>query len=106
MPHSSRQRWVGHGSNTLSHRPGGTILRSRVLRETASLMRAAPTFRLPTLYAAMIEHIAQGRLPPRENRIDPRVVKKKMSNLGKKRPRHYPPPQSQRPFEQSVVMIK
>ncbi len=78
----------------------------RVLRETAPLMRAAPTFRLPTLYAAMIKHIAQGRLPARENRINPRVVKKKMSKFGKKRPQHYYPPQPQRPFEQSVVMLK
>jgi len=54
----------------------------------------------------MIKHIAQGRLPPRENRINPRVVKKKMSNFGKKKPQHYHPPQPQRPFEQSVVMLK
>jgi len=78
----------------------------RVLRETAPLMRAAPTFRLPTLYAAMIRHITRGILPPRENRINPRVVKKKMSNFGKKRAEHYHPPQPQRPFEQSVVILK
>ncbi|MEK7732518.1 MAG: IS4 family transposase, partial [Planctomycetota bacterium] len=52
----------------------------RVLRETAPLMRAAATERLPFLYAATIRHIAQGGLPPRDNRINPRVVKKKMSN--------------------------
>ena len=34
----------------------------RVLREIAPLLRAAPTDRLPFLYAAMIQHIAQGRL--------------------------------------------
>jgi hypothetical protein len=58
----------------------------RVLRETAPLMRAAPTDRLPTLYAARIRHIAQGRLPPRDNRIHPRVIKKKMSNFPQKTP--------------------
>jgi hypothetical protein len=78
----------------------------RVLRETAPLMRAAPASRLPILYAAMIRHIAQGRLPPREKRINPRVVKKKMSNFGKKRPEHYHPPQPQTPFPQSVVILK
>ncbi len=56
--------------------------------------------------AAMIQHIAQGRLPPRANRIDPRVVQKKMSNFGKKRPEHCHPPQSRRPFEQSVVIFE
>jgi hypothetical protein len=61
-------------------------------------MRAAPAFRLPILYAAMIEHIAQGRLPPRENRINPRVVRKKMSNFGKKRAEHYHAPQPQTSF--------
>jgi hypothetical protein len=78
----------------------------RVLRETAPLMRAAPTSRLPTLYAAMIRHIAQGVLPPRDNRINPRVVKKKMSNFAKKRAEHLHPHQPQRPFDQSVVILK
>ena len=78
----------------------------RVLRETAPLMRAAPTVRLPALYNAMIRHIAQGQLPPRDNRVNPRVVKKKMSNFGKKRPEHYHLTQPQSPFEQSVVILK
>jgi len=78
----------------------------RVLRETAPLLRAAPTDRLPFLYAAMIQHIAQGRLPPRDNRINPRVVKKKMSNFAKKRPEHCHPPQPQTSFEQAVVILK
>ncbi|MCK4658173.1 MAG: hypothetical protein KAV82_01500 [Phycisphaerae bacterium] len=41
------------------------------------------------LYPAMIKHISQGRLPRRENHINPRVVKKKMSNFGKKMAEHY-----------------
>ena len=78
----------------------------RVLRETAPLMRAAPACRLPILYAAMIQHTAQGRLPPRANRINPRVVKKKTSNFGKKRAEHYRLPQPQTTFQQSVVILK
>ena len=85
----------------------------RVLRETAPLMRAAPDARLPTLYAGMIAHIAQGRLPLRDHRINPRVVKKKMSNpshlrtcFPKKRPEHCHPPQPQTAFEQAVVILK
>jgi len=78
----------------------------RVIRETAPLMRAAPTCQLPCLYAAMIQHIATGRLPARDNRINPRVVKRKMSNFAKKRPEHYHPPQPQRSFLESVVMLK
>ena len=78
----------------------------RVLRETVPLMRAAPASRLPILYAAMLKHLAQGRLPPRENRINPRVVKKKMSDFGKKRPEHYHVPQPQTSFQQSAVSLK
>jgi hypothetical protein len=78
----------------------------RVLRETIPILRAAPTCQLPCLYAAMIQHIAAGRLPPRDNRINPRVVKRKMSNFSKKRPEHYHPPQPQRAFLESVVILK
>lgn len=78
----------------------------RVIRETAPLLRAAPTSQLPCLYAAMIQHIAAGRLPARDNRINPRVVKRKMSKFAKKRPEHYHPPQPQRSFLESVVILK
>jgi hypothetical protein len=77
----------------------------RVIRETIPLLRAAPTEQLPLLYDAMIRHIAQGRLPPRDGRINPRVIKIKMSNFKKKRPEHYRPRQPSRSFQQSVVML-
>ena len=48
----------------------------------------------------------EGRLPPRDNRINPRVVKKKMSNFGKKRPEHCHVPQPPTSFQQSVVILK
>jgi len=78
----------------------------RVLRETAPRMRAAPAHQLPMLYAAMIAPIAQGRLPPRDHRINPRVVKKKMSNFAKKRPEHYRVQHPQTSLEQAVVILK
>ena len=71
-----------------------------------ALILSAPASRLPILYSAMIQHIAQERLPSRENRINPRVVKKKMSNFGKKRPEHYHVPKPQTTFRQSVVIFK
>jgi hypothetical protein len=78
----------------------------RVLRETAPLMRAAPAVRLPTLFAGMIAHIARGVLPPRDNRINPRVIKKKMSNFPKKRPEHHHILHPQTSFEQAVRILK
>jgi len=78
----------------------------RVIRETIPMMLAAAAERLPFLYAAMIRHIAQDRLSPRDNRINPRVVKRKMSNFAKKRPEHCPPPQPQTSIEQAVRIVK
>lgn len=78
----------------------------RVIRETIPIMRAAPTEQLPLLYLAMIRAIAAGRLPPRRDRINPRVVKVKMSNYAKKRPEHYAPPPPQKPFHAAVVILK
>ena len=78
----------------------------RVIRETIPIMRAAPTELLPYLYAALIQHIAAGRLPDRANRTNPRVVKTKMSNFAKKRPEDYNLPPPQKPFEQAVVILK
>jgi len=78
----------------------------RVIQETIPLLRAASTEKLPRLYAGMILHIAQGRLPPRDNRINPRVVKCKMSKFKKKRPEHDKLPQPQKHFLATVVMLK
>jgi len=69
-------------------------------------MRAARVEQLPILYRAMIRSIASGKLPLRRNRINPRVVKVKMSNFAKKRAEHYRHPPPQKPFEQAVVILK
>ena len=77
----------------------------RVIREAIPLLRAAPAARVPLLYQAMIAQIALGRLPPREGRINPRVVKVKMSNFPKKRPEHYHLPHPTKSFKASIVML-
>jgi hypothetical protein len=76
----------------------------RVIRETIPLMRAAPVAQLPCLYQAMLAHIAHGRLPPREDRINPRVVKVKMSNYAKKQTGDRGT--WVKPFGSTVVMLK
>ena len=78
----------------------------RVLRGIAPLLRKASADRLPTLYAGMIAHIAQGVLPLRDNRTNPRVVKKKRSNFPKKRAEHYRVQHPQTSFEQAVRILK
>jgi hypothetical protein len=78
----------------------------RVLRETTPLLHTASAERLPTLYRGMIAHIARGVLPLRDHRINPRVIKKKMSNFPKKRPEHYRVQHPQTSFEQAVRILK
>jgi len=78
----------------------------RIIREAIPIMRAAPTVQLPNLYQFLIQSIACGRLPPRDNRINPRVVKIKISNFQKKKPQHLHCLQPQRSFIASVVMLK
>jgi len=77
----------------------------RIIRDTVADMRNAPAPNLPRLYQGMLLLIGQCRLPPRENRINPRVIKKKMSKWLKKRPEHYRPLQPTKPFKEAVVML-
>ena len=74
------------------------------MQERIPLMRAAPVAQLPCQYEAMLAHIAHGRLPPRENRINPRVVKVKMSNYAKKQPADHGT--WVKPFGSAVIMLK
>lgn len=56
-------------------------------------------------YQRLLEEIRQFKLPPRENRCHPRVVKRKISNFPKKRPQHYKQDKLKKPFEQSIVTL-
>jgi hypothetical protein len=56
-------------------------------------------------YQTLIEEIAEELLPSRRNRINPRVVKRKMSRWKKKRPEHRNCPQPKHKFIKSIVMI-
>lgn len=57
-------------------------------------------------YDALLTEMAQERTDPRRNRINPRVIKRKMSKWPKKRPEHCHPPPLQKTFEESVVMTR
>jgi hypothetical protein len=56
-------------------------------------------------YEGLLAEIAEEVLPQRRNRINPRVIKRKMSNWRKKRPEHRHFPQPTKNFHQSVVML-
>ena len=57
-------------------------------------------------YQALIEEIATELLPPRRNRINPRVIKRKMSRWKKKRPEHRNYPQPKQQFAKSIAMLR
>jgi hypothetical protein len=55
-------------------------------------------------YQALLAEMLTEQLGPRRNRINPRVIKRKMSKWNKKQPHHRHPPPLLKTFEQSVVM--
>jgi hypothetical protein len=57
-------------------------------------------------YAALLGEMGQERLPPRANRVNPRVVKRKMSRFKKKRPEHRPALRLKKAFAETVVMLR
>jgi hypothetical protein len=78
----------------------------RIVRETIQTMRDARTEQLPMLYRGMIAQIAAARLPPREERINPRVIKVvRPSNFPVKKPEHRKWPQPKKKFVDSIVML-
>jgi len=56
-------------------------------------------------YRALLWEMNDERCDPKRNRINPRVIKRKMSGWPKKRPQHKHPPPPTKTFKQSVVVI-
>lgn len=67
--------------------------------------RATSPASLEQWYQALLWEMSRERVEPRRNRINPRVIKQKMSKWRKKRPEHFHPPPLQKTFEESVVML-
>ena len=56
-------------------------------------------------YKALVEEISEEILPDRRNRINPRVIKKKMSCWEKKKPEHRHYPQPAKEFRPAIVLL-
>jgi hypothetical protein len=75
------------------------------------LLDAIPEFQmvapehLPQLYRRLLRDIAQVILPPRRNRINPRVVRRRQVKFNTKRPQHYHWPQPTRTFREAIALI-
>ena len=76
-----------------------------VVRNAVDQFQMTATEQLGTLYHRLLHDIADGRLPKRRLRSNPRVVKRKMSNFLKKRPEHANWPQPQLPWQEAFVLI-
>lgn len=55
-------------------------------------------------YQALLSELREETIGPRRNRINPRVIKRKMSRWSKARPQHRRQPSLTKTFEQTVVM--
>lgn len=55
-------------------------------------------------YRLLLEELAHERTEPRRNRVNPRVVKRKMSKFAKKRPEHRHRPPLKKTFAETVVI--
>ena len=56
-------------------------------------------------YEDLLAEVGEEVLPERRDRINPRVIKRKMSNWRKKRPEHRNYPQPTKKFRQTIVML-
>lgn len=77
----------------------------RVIRLAWSDFQRSAPVEHARLYAALLADVLAHRLPPRPNRLNPRVVKQKMSNYPVKRPHHRHWPQPTKPFRDAVVLL-
>ena len=55
-------------------------------------------------YKALLDEMARERIESRRNRVNPRVIKRKMKNWLKKRPEHRHRPPLTKTFMESVVL--
>lgn len=77
----------------------------QVISRAIPRMQAAKTELLPALYDMMLDEIASQLNPPRRNRINPRVVKQKMSKFHCKRPEHYKIQQPKTAFYEAIHVL-
>jgi len=74
------------------------ILRMRLAQAPAG--RAA----VERWWEDLLMEVGEEELPARRDRINPRVIKKKMSQWPKKRPHHRKPPRPSMPFQDSILI--
>jgi len=77
----------------------------RIISDAISEFQMTTPGQLERLYQRLLTDIARHRLPERENRSNPRVVKRKMSKFRLKRKEHLHWPQPIKSFQEAVVLL-
>jgi hypothetical protein len=77
----------------------------QVIRDAIPEFQMTTPEQLPRLYQRLLNDIARHRLPERDNRSNPRVVKRKMSKFKLKRAAHRRWPQPSKPFQEAVAIL-
>jgi hypothetical protein len=77
----------------------------RLIGEAIPEFQLAPLECHAYLYQQLLHDISRFRLPPRIPRINPRVVKRKMSIFDRKRPGHYHLPQPKTSFANAIQIL-
>lgn len=76
----------------------------RILQARLPECDSSTPAKLDEWYRALLNELGQERIEPRRNRINPRVVKRKMSKFAKKRPEHRGRPPLKKTFAETVVI--
>jgi hypothetical protein len=76
-----------------------------VVQQAVTDFQLIPPSQLENLYLRMLREISRVILPERRARINPRVVKRKMSKFGCKRVRQYDRPPLKVSFRQAILLI-
>lgn len=76
-----------------------------ILRTRLPECQARTPQELAAWYQHVLAEMRQERTEPRRNRINPRVIKQKMSKFKKKRPEHRPVPPLTKTFVESIFML-
>ena len=75
------------------------------LRVIQCQLPESPLVPTETWYERLLREVRRQRLRPRRDRWYARVIKRKMSNWGKKRAEHSKPPRPTKPFAEAVVLL-
>jgi hypothetical protein len=77
----------------------------RLIREALPDFQRTAARDHPIIYQALLTDIAAAKLPPRANRLNPRVVKQKMPTFQVKGRQHHGWPQPTKPFQDASVLL-